>query len=316
MHFDDAWRRRASAFKSGAATRIGEAVKRGLASTASLTSEGYAAALNWKNNSELSQWLADNLSKQRSTATSRAMDADYIESHVGGGWHRIYDGGHSISGSWDAVKSVLPDAALAERAGTWANEYWKDLITARGMPIITFDSSTDVSEYLKHLDCVNVAQLVGGELSAISIYYNWHKPDALVATASATTYSGFAYANIVGPLISLIALGRAYFLVKDSEREELHRLVEPLLKGVSRSATSILLISIVPGGFLVHLSSGIVISLAHGYVWEQSATNKEAILLKISACLQALRSQIGTGSVELPAHMEPQSLSPKPLVNP
>ena len=34
----------------------------------------------------------------------------------------------------------------------------------------------------------------------------------------------------------------------------------------SRSGATILLITVIPSGFLLHLSSGIVISLAHSYI--------------------------------------------------
>jgi hypothetical protein len=61
------------------------------------------------------------------------------------------------------------------------------------------------------------------------------------------------------------------------------------LKGLSRGAT-ILLITVIPGGFLLHLSSGIVISLAHGYVWDRSNENKEAILATMKGCLGDLQN--------------------------
>ena len=65
-------------------------------------SEAYTAALNWKNNSEVSNWLAKHGSNQHATPASKAMDDGYIRTHIGGDWHRIYDGGHSFVGSWKA----------------------------------------------------------------------------------------------------------------------------------------------------------------------------------------------------------------------
>jgi hypothetical protein len=62
-----------------------------------------------------------------------------------------------------------------------ANEYWKDLITTRGMPIIVLDHADQVSGYFKHLDCVNVAQVIGRDLCGVSIYCNWNDPAKLVA---------------------------------------------------------------------------------------------------------------------------------------
>ena len=62
------------------------------------------------------------------------------------------------------------------------------------------------------------------------------------------------------------------------------------MKGLSRSGATILLITVIPGGFLLHLSSGIVISLAHGYIWDRSNENKEAILATIKSYLGNLQN--------------------------
>jgi hypothetical protein len=226
------------------------------------TSAAYSAALDWRSNAELSRWLTDHLSHQVATLGSKAMDAEYLRTHIGGSWHRLYDGGHTLAGSWKAVSEALPDMSVLERLGIWANEYWKDLITARGMPIVILDHAHNIDEYFKHLDCVNVAQDIGGGFVGVSIYCNWNDPAKLVASAMSSDCSGFVYANVVMPLVSLIALGRAYYLLKQTEQEDLRDLITPALKGLTRSGASILLITVIPGGFLLHLSSGIVVSLA------------------------------------------------------
>jgi hypothetical protein len=293
----DAWRQRASEMASRgrkastkAWQRLHGSVKGGLSTTTSLAGEAYNAALNWKNDSELSHWLTNHLSSQIATVGSKAMDAEYLSTHIGGGWHRLYDGGHSLAGSWKAVSESLPDLSALDQLGIWANEYWKDLITTRGMPIVILDHADKVSEYFKHLDCVNVAQAIGGELTGVSIYCNWNDPAKLVASAASTDCSGVVYANVVAPLVSLIALARAYCLLKQSEQDDLRDLIAPALKGLTRSGASVLLITVIPGGFLLHLSSGIVISLAHGYVWDKGSDNKEAIFAALKQCLGSLRS--------------------------
>jgi len=158
------------------------------------------------------------------------------------------------------------------------------------MPIVTLDRADEVSEYFKHLDTVNVAQFLGGELIGVSIYCNWNDPAKLVASAASNECSGIVYANVVAPLVSLIALGRAYYLLKQSEQDDLRDLIEPALKGLTRGGASVLLITVVPGGFLIHLSCGIVISLAHGYVWDKGNENKEMIFSTLKQCLVDLRN--------------------------
>ncbi len=218
------------------------------------------------------------------------MDSEYLRTHIGGNWHRLSDGGHSLAGSWNAVHEALPDLNALDQIGTWANEYWKDLITTRGMPIVTLDSVDEVNEYFKHLDTVNVAELLGGQLIGVSIYCNWDDPAKLVASASSSAGSGIAYANVVAPLVSLIALGRAVYLLKQSEQDDLRDLIAPALKGLTRSGATVLLVTVVPGGFLVHLSCGVVINLAHGYVWEKGSENKEMIFAALKQCVGDLRN--------------------------
>lgn len=121
----------------------------------------YTAALGWKDNSEFSKWLTEHLSNQRETIASKAMDAEYLRTHIGGSWHRLYDGGHTLVGSWNAVRDALPDLDTLDQLGAWANAYWQDLVTARGMPVILLDHTNHVSQYFKHMDSVNVAEVIG-----------------------------------------------------------------------------------------------------------------------------------------------------------
>ena len=133
------WRQRVSEIASDGQTagskawqRLNSSLKGGLRITTSLAGEAYNAALNWKNDTELSHWLTNNLSNQVATVGSKAMDAEYLRTHIGGGWHRLYDGGHSLVGSWRAVSEALPDLGALDQLGVWANEYWKDLTSLSG----------------------------------------------------------------------------------------------------------------------------------------------------------------------------------------
>src|SRR5215211_3805548 len=122
MDFLDVWRQRASRWRDAgrvAYESVRNSVAGGLRATASVAGDAYTSTLNWKNNSEFSNWLTDHLSNQYATVASKAMDAEYLRTHIGGGWHRLYDGGHSLAGSWKAVSSSLPD--LGARSTNLAN---------------------------------------------------------------------------------------------------------------------------------------------------------------------------------------------------
>ena len=108
-----------------ASERIRNSVAGGLSATASVAGDAYVSTLNWKNNSEFSNWLTDHLSNQYATVASKAMDAEYLRTHIGGGWHRLYDGapvaGRLLEAFGNTVEIVVADgfARLAHDHGSF-----------------------------------------------------------------------------------------------------------------------------------------------------------------------------------------------------
>jgi hypothetical protein len=280
----------ASEWATTTSQHLGGSLANGLNAAGTVASDAYAATFRWGDTSEFSEWLTNHLSvtlDSNAEAVTKTMDAIFNAKHICGNWHRLYDGAHTIAGSWEAAVESLPKSDTLERLDAWAKSYWNDLITPRGMPIITLNSSNQHGEYLKYLDSFNFAELLSGPLTGISIYCNWDNPAKLVASAIATDCSAFAYANVVAPLVSLIAFGRTYYLLTHSEHADLQALIEPTLRSLTLSGT-ILLVTVIPGGFLVHLSCGIVLKLAHSYVFDEVSENKEAILAALKNLLETL----------------------------
>ena len=48
------------------------------------------------------------------TIYDNAMDAVYLATHVGGGSHRPFDGGHTIPGAFRAVRDASPDDTIVD----------------------------------------------------------------------------------------------------------------------------------------------------------------------------------------------------------
>jgi len=270
--------------------RVKNAITRSAMKAVARAGEAYNSALDKADNAEISRWLRDHLSHQAATVASKAMDHEYLRTHIGGGWHRLYDGGHTIAGAWAAIGKAFPDLSLLDHVGTSANEYWKDFVTTRGMPIITLDHADRIGEYFKHLDSVNAAEAIGGELAGLAIYSNWNDPAKLTALVGSAGFSGAVYANLIAPLVSLIAIGRICWLVKRSEQAQLQALLASALQGLTRNGATILLITVIPGGFLIHLSSGLVIALAHNYAWDKASESKDVILAALKETLEGLRN--------------------------
>lgn len=74
----------------------------------------------------------------------QAMDANYIETHIGGGNHRLFDGGHDILGAWKAAGTVTSNNK--EKVIGWLSGLWNDLITPKGLPFVTI--TPEQYEYL------------------------------------------------------------------------------------------------------------------------------------------------------------------------
>ena len=63
-------------------------------------------------NGIFSAFLADNdllkylegMTKSASSVYDKALDAEYLKSHVGGGDHRLFDGGHDIFSAWEKAR--------------------------------------------------------------------------------------------------------------------------------------------------------------------------------------------------------------------
>jgi hypothetical protein len=83
MDFLDAWRRATKVTSclrvTGlmASERVSRAVAGGLSATASVAGDAYTSTLNWKNNTEFSNWLTDHLSNQYATVAGKGAMRDF-----------------------------------------------------------------------------------------------------------------------------------------------------------------------------------------------------------------------------------------------
>lgn len=90
--------------------------------------------------------VTEAITKSSATMYDKAMDMEYLKTHIGGGNHRIFDGGHTISGAWEKVASATDDDSFSQEVIGYVSGMWKDVTTTKGLPF--FNTSTDsYSEY-------------------------------------------------------------------------------------------------------------------------------------------------------------------------
>ena len=104
----------AAAAASGAQTAasgVVDATSRGL----SVASEGGRRAM------EFGRKMLAKISAGPATLYDKAMDAEYLATSIGGGNHRMFDGGHTLAGAFEAVRgasaedTILQGAELGQR---------------------------------------------------------------------------------------------------------------------------------------------------------------------------------------------------------
>lgn len=148
----------------------------------------------------------------------RAMDAVYnTVSRVGGGWHRLFDGGHSFVGAWKAIGEHRPDDRFVDAFQGYLVGLWNDVITPNGLPLMTFSKGqmdrivsiigqTGVDRaHLYDLVSFTATEVAGGVAGIVLLAFNMRKNDSerYYELAGALGVTGAAAAN---PVVLGVAL--------------------------------------------------------------------------------------------------------------
>ena len=82
------------------------------------------------------------LAKGPATIYDKAMDAEYLASSIGGGNHRLFDGGHTIAGAFEAVRGASTADSLLQEGLGFVQGMFRDLTTPKGLPLANWDKAT------------------------------------------------------------------------------------------------------------------------------------------------------------------------------
>ena len=90
--------------------------------------------------------LLEGMVKGSTTIYDKAMDANYLDPllrpDMGGSYHRLFDGGHTISGAFSAARNASPDDNIIQEALGTIQGLLRDGTTSRGLPLANWDKST------------------------------------------------------------------------------------------------------------------------------------------------------------------------------
>tara|TARA_Y100000768_G_scaffold296561_1_gene230368 strand:+ start:463 stop:1341 length:879 start_codon:yes stop_codon:yes gene_type:complete len=107
-------------------------------STFDLAYKNITAILPFLSQSELLGWTKK-LSSGVETIYDKAMDAEYIKTHIGGPYHRLFDGGHSPVLAWEKVKNASETDSFTQEVIGYVSAMWRDATTKMGMPYRTIN---------------------------------------------------------------------------------------------------------------------------------------------------------------------------------
>ena len=208
--------------------------------------------------------------KTSATAYDKAMDyGRHLMSEFGGD-HRIFDGGHSVSGAWESVKSALPVDTLGEEAMGFLEAYWKDLVTPMGMPITTlnresFEAVAKMAsnlgierEWLLDVVSFTATESVGAFAAVLGASMNWGRAETeeFAKLAAGLTTSAALAANPLALTVALLLVARS---VNNGRKEnKLKKVLRSFGWGAAKSGAFIGAASIVGGGAWVGIGCGLM----------------------------------------------------------
>ncbi len=226
--------------------------------------------------------LLHHMVKGPATIYDKAMDAEYIATHIGGGSHRMFDGGHTLLGAFQAVREASPHDTVVQEAMGLLESLFRDMTTPKGLPLVNWDKANydQIAGFLNEqfgiskswfydLNSYDAAEIIGSSIGAIAIALNWNKADtekfaSLVGGMGVPALLG---ANPILIVVTVVALARAFH--KAHQTGEYAELIDGGLKGGIGSGATLAAVSAVgvlggPAGLglLVGMTTGILVQKA------------------------------------------------------
>lgn len=204
---------------------------------------------------DLDAYLAK-LVKGAPTAIDKAMDAKYNATRLGGGLHRLFDGGHTLLGACQAAKRADINGGIVARAMGVMLGLSRDVTTPAGLPFFTWDKDTydRASSYLKNtfgipkevfsdLNTYRATDIISGLISSATLVFRWSDGEAedFARIATTTGLSAIAKRNPIVAVVTIAALAKAFVEARDAEGYK--GCVTECVKGVAPMAVVSLIVA-------------------------------------------------------------------------
>lgn len=122
-------------------------VKQTWQKTKQKSTQMYNASMNtvlpFISQTDILRWT-EGITKSAATKFDKALDAKYLQNAIGGGNHRLYDGGHTLQGAYDNVTNMcaMTGCTTTEKWNGLMGALWKDITTPKGLPFFNMNKIT------------------------------------------------------------------------------------------------------------------------------------------------------------------------------
>ena len=201
---------------------------------------------------------------------------------LGGSYHRLFDGGHTIGGALSAARGASPDGNIIQEALGTLQGLFRDGTTARGLPLANWDKGTfdrmadglestfDIPKsWFYDLNTYDAAELLGGAVGAVALVFNWNRADteAFAKLVGGMGISAVVSANPLLLIVTVVALAKAFHEARQTG--EYANFVDGQLKGSIGAGATLSAVALVgvaggPAGaaLLTGLTVGILVNKA------------------------------------------------------
>ena len=216
------------------------------------------------------------------TIYDKAMDAEYLATSIGGGNHRMFDGGHTLAGAFEAVRGASAEDTILQEGFGYMQGLFRDLTTLKGLPLANWDKGMydKAAEYLQSqfsipkgwfydINSFDAAEVLGAGVGVVAVFFCWNRAESeqFGRLAGGMGLTAALSANPLLLIVSIAALARAFQVARLEGRTG--DAVDGLFRGTVTAATSLAAVSAVaalggPAGLalLVGLIAGILAAKA------------------------------------------------------
>ena len=210
------------------------------------------------------------------TTYDKAMDAEYIANHIGGGNHRMFDGGHTVLGAFESARNASPNDSLLQEAFGTMQGLFRDAVTPKGLPLANWDpdsykAAADVLDSKFHIpkdwfydiNSYTAAEVLGATIGVVTVVLAWNRADteAFSKIVGSMGVSAVISANPLLLIVAVVALARAFH--KARHTGEYDEFVDGQIKGAVVAGSSLLVFALMGASapMFVVLISGIAVGI-------------------------------------------------------